>query len=233
MVGLCYASDMSVLVLIRHGQSQWNLENRFTGWTDVPLTARGEADTRQAAQVLREHGVKFDLAFTSRLQRASDTLRILLEELHQTDIPVVVDSSVNERHYGNLQGLNKAEIAEKYGQQQALLWRRDYFVRPPNGESIEDCVVRVTPFFTHYILPPVKEGKNVLVTIHGNSMRPMVKYLDGLSPEEAGKLELGLCIPYVYFFEEGTMVKKEIWEVPGIVTLGASQTQKEVKEGSV
>jgi 2,3-bisphosphoglycerate-dependent phosphoglycerate mutase len=222
-----------MLILLRHGQSQWNLENRFTGWTDVPLSERGAADCEKAGKVLQDRGVRFDIGFTSRLRRASDTLRIILKILGQEDIPIEIDSALNERHYGDLQGLNKAEIAEKYGQEQALLWRRDYFVRPPNGESIEDTALRVTPFFMHYILPLVQQGKSVFVAVHGNSMRPMIKYLDGLTPEEAGKMELGLCIPYVYFFEGKKMVKKETWEVKGVVTLGASQTQKEVKEGRV
>ncbi len=224
---------MSVLVLIRHGQSQWNLENRFTGWTDVPLSERGEADCEKTGKVLLERGYKFDCAYTARLIRASDTLKIILKVLEQEHIPVEFDSALNERHYGDLQGLNKAETAEKYGQEQTKLWRRDYFVRPPNGESVEDCGHRVTPYFKYSILPRVYEGKNVVVTASGNSMRPMVKYLENLTPEQTAALELGLCIPYVYEFKEDKMVRKETIEVPGILTLGASQTQKEIKEGRV
>ena len=224
---------MSLLVLIRHGQSQWNLENRFTGWTDVPLSARGEADSGKTGKVLLERGFRFDCAFTSRLLRASDTLRIILKILGQENIPTETDSALNERHYGDLQGLNKAETAEKYGQEQTLLWRRDYFVRPPNGESIEDCGHRVTPYFKYGILPRVYEGKNVIVTASGNSMRPMVKFLENLSPEKAAVLELGLCIPYVYEFKGEKMVRKEVIDVPGVLTLGASQTKKEIKEGKV
>jgi 2,3-bisphosphoglycerate-dependent phosphoglycerate mutase len=229
----CYACDMSTLVIIRHGQSQWNLENRFTGWTDVPLTDRGKEDAHRAGKVLKEKGFKFDTAFTSLLMRAADTLDILLEELGQKDIPVKVDSSLNERHYGSLQGLNKAETAEKHGQEQVSLWRRDFFTRPPDGESMEDCERRTTPFFTHYVLPLVHSGKNVIVTASGNSMRPMIKYLDGIIPEETAKLELGLCTPYVYTFEGEKMVNKETVEVPGIVTKGASQTEGKVEEGRV
>jgi 2,3-bisphosphoglycerate-dependent phosphoglycerate mutase len=224
---------MSVLVLIRHGQSQWNLENRFTGWTDVPLTDRGVADAHTAGKVLKVKGYSFDRAFTSRLQRASKTLDILLEELGQTGIPVEMDSALNERHYGSLQGLNKAETSEKHGQEQVSLWRRDFFTRPPEGESIEDCDRRTTPYFTHYILPLVHEGKNVIVAASGNSMRPMMKHLDRLSPEETAGLELGLCTPYVYHFDGNKMTKKETIEIPGIVTRGASQTEKNVQEGRV
>jgi len=161
------------------------------------------------------------------------TLEILLEVLGQTGIRVEADSALNERHYGDLQGLNKAETAEKYGQEKVTTWRRSYSIRPPGGESIEDCVRRTTPFFTHYILPHVYEGKNVLVTASGNSMRPMVKYLDNLKPEETARMEIGLCTPYVYTFEGEKLVKKEVLKVPGIVTLGASQTLKKIEEGKV
>jgi len=224
---------MSILILIRHGQSQWNLENRFTGWTDVPLTDRGVQDAHTAGKFLKSKGLQFDYAFTSRLQRASKTLEILLEELGQTDIPLEFDSALNERHYGSLQGLNKAETAEKYGQEKVSLWRRDFFTRPPNGESIEDCDRRTTPFFVQYILPLVFSGKNVIVAASGNSMRPMVKYLEHISPEETAALEIGLCTPYTYHFEGEKIVSKEVMDVPGIVTKGASQTEKNVKEGTV
>jgi 2,3-bisphosphoglycerate-dependent phosphoglycerate mutase len=224
---------MATLLLIRHGQSQWNLENRFTGWTDVPLTERGEADTRTTAKFIKSKGYRFDVAFTSRLQRAKRTLEIILEVLGLQDIPMEMDSALNERHYGDLQGLNKAETAAKYGQEKVLRWRRSYSESPPGGESIENCVKRTTPFFTHYILPHVHRGKNVLVAASGNSMRPMVKYLENLEPEETAEMEIGLCTPYVYFFKGKEMVKKEILEVPGVVTLGASQTQMKVKEGRV
>lgn len=224
---------MAILVLVRHGQSQWNLENRFTGWKDVPLSARGEKDAHRAGKVLREKGFRFDIAFTSRLIRASETSRILLEELGQSSISTVMDAALNERHYGSLQGLNKAESAAKFGQEQVYQWRRSYSMRPPEGESIEDCVQRTTPFFVEHILPRVFEGKNVLVTAHGNSLRPLVKYLENLSPEETASAEFGLCTPYVYHFEGKKMTKKETIEIPGIVTKGASQTEKSVEEGRV
>jgi 2,3-bisphosphoglycerate-dependent phosphoglycerate mutase len=222
---------MGTLILIRHGQSQWNLENRFTGWTDVPLTERGREDAALSAGSLAEY--KFDVAFTSRLQRAAETLSIMLKTLKQTKVPVIEDSALNERHYGDLQGLNKAEIAEKYGQEKVLLWRRSYATRPPAGESIEDCERRTWPFFKQYVLPHLVAGETVLIAAHGNSMRPIVKNLDNMTGDEVAVLEIGLCTPYIYTFEGEKMVKKEIREVPGIVTLGASQTQKSVQSGRV
>jgi 2,3-bisphosphoglycerate-dependent phosphoglycerate mutase len=223
---------MSALVVIRHGQSQWNLENRFTGWTDVPLTERGRTDARKTAEVLRDF--TFGAAFTSKLQRASETLTIILEALGQSDIPIVADAALNERSYGDLTGLNKAETAAKYGQEQVLLWRRSYKTRPPKGESIEDVGHRVLPFLESTILPEVRAGKNVIVVASGNSMRPILKLFDTLDDETAATMEVGLCTPYVYWFEGGTLVlRKEVRDVPGIVTKGASQTDSRVEEGRV
>ena len=222
---------MGTLILIRHGQSQWNLENRFAGWTDVPLTDRGRSDAKKTADVLRDF--HFDMAYTSRLQRASDTLRIILETLGQSSVPTTSDSALNERHYGDLQGLNKAETAAKYGQEQVLLWRRSYTTRPPNGESVEDVGYRALPLLRWVILPQIAEGKTVIVTASGNSMRPIIKWLDGLDDETAATMEVGLCTPYIYHFKGDKMVKKEVREVPGIVTKGASQTEAKVKEGRV
>ena len=225
---------MSALVLLRHGQSQWNLENRFTGWTDVPLTERGAQDARRAGKTLQEIGMQFDAAFTSKLMRAADTLKIIIEELAQ-DIPVTADEALNERHYGDLQGLNKAETAEKYGTEQVQLWRRDFYTQPPGeeGESMEDCEKRTLPYFLEHILPLVHAGKNVLVSAHGNSLRPIIRYLDNLTPEQTAKAEFGLCSPYVYTFDGETQLKKEEIDVPGIVTKGASIQEKTVEEGQV
>jgi 2,3-bisphosphoglycerate-dependent phosphoglycerate mutase len=222
---------MGQLILLRHGQSQWNLENRFTGWTDVPLTPQGEKDVATAASHLKEF--HFDIGFTSRLQRAQKSLDIILTTLNQKGIPVVQDSALNERHYGDLQGLNKAEIAEKYGQEKVTLWRRSYDVPPPGGESIKDCCYRVLPFFKWTILPRVYAGNTVLVAASGNSLRPMIQYLDKLDDEATGKMEIGLTTPYIYTFEGEQVTKKEIREIPGIVTLGASQTAKTVEKGTV
>lgn len=225
---------MGILVLVRHGQSQWNLENRFAGWSDDPplLTDRGRADARTCAEHLRDFS--FDIAFTSRLKRSSETLAILLHTLGRNGIPVVEDSALNERHYGDLQGLNRAEMAAKYGQEQVRRWRRGYGDRPPGGESIEDCVKRVLPFFRQYVLPHVIAGKSILMAIHGNSMRPIIKELERIEDGEVvAQLEIGLCTPYIYWFEGRRMVKKEVREVPGIVTKGGSLTEAIVTEGRV
>lgn len=222
---------MGVLVLVRHGQSEWNLENRFAGWTDIPLTKQGRKDAAMVASHLRDF--HFDEAFTSKLRRASATLTIILRELQQEGIPVTADAALNERHYGDLQGLNKAESAAKYGQEQVYRWRRGYRDQPPGGESIEDCVARVTPYFLAHILPHVHAGKSILVVAHGNSLRPMVKELESLSPLKTATMELGLCTPYIYWFHGKTLAKKEVREIPGIVTKGASQTESTVKKGRV
>jgi len=224
---------MGTLILLRHGQSQWNLENRFTGWTDVPLTDRGRQDAALSAKALKEF--RFDMAFTSRLSRATETLDIILRELKQTRVPVTNDSALNERHYGDLQGLNKAETAAKYGEEKVQQWRRSFFTRPPgvDGESIEDCERRARPFFTHYVLPHVVAGKTVILSAHGNSLRPIIKYLDNLDPETTATLEIGLCTPYIYTFDGERLTGKEMREVEGIVTQGASLKQARVQEGRV
>jgi 2,3-bisphosphoglycerate-dependent phosphoglycerate mutase len=222
---------MPSLVLLRHGQSQWNLENRFTGWTDVPLTPQGEKDAATAAEALR--GIPFHVAFTSRLRRADRTLHIVLNTLGLDALPVANDSALNERHYGDLQGLNKAETAEKYGQEQVKLWRRSYDTPPPNGESMADCEKRTKPFFLHYVLPHLEAGENVMLVAHGNSLRPIIIYLDKLEPEAAATLEIGLCTPFIYAFDGKTVTSKEIREVPGIITKGSSTTEKTVEAGRV
>ena len=175
----------------------------------------------------------FDLAWTSRLARAQETLTILLKALKQPTVPTMSDSALNERHYGDLQGLNKAETAAKYGAEQVQLWRRSYATRPPAGESIEDCERRTGPFFRQYILPSVIAGKTVIVAAHGNSLRPILKELDHLEPAAAAALEIGLCTPYIYWFEGDRLTKKEVREVPGVVTKGASITEATVEKGRV
>lgn len=222
---------MGTLILIRHGQSQWNLENRFAGWTDIPLTSRGMEDAAKTAKALT--AFRFDRAFTSRLIRANQTLDVILKELKQTKIPVEYDSALNERHYGDLQGLNKADMAKKYGAEQVQLWRRSFVTRPPNGESHEDCERRTKPYFLQYMLPFVFKGETVLVVAHGNSLRPMMRMLDKMEPEAAAKLEIGLCTPYVYTFEGEKLIQKNVLEVPGIVTKGASLTESAVQDGRV
>lgn len=221
---------MGTLILLRHGQSQWNLENRFTGWTDVPLTPQGEKDAATVAGSLKEF--TFDIAFTSRLIRANQTLDIILEGVGQSP-EIIMDSALNERHYGDLQGLNKAETAEKYGQDQVKLWRRSYNTPPPGGESMADCERRTLPFFKQYIWPHIQAGKTVIVAAHGNSVRPIMKFIEGMSEDAAASLEVGLVTPYIYTFDGDKMTNKEIREVEGIVTLGSSVTQKSVEGGRV
>jgi 2,3-bisphosphoglycerate-dependent phosphoglycerate mutase len=206
---------MGTLILVRHGLSQWNLENRFTGWTDVPLSERGMQDAATASAVLK--GMAFDVAWTSRLKRANDTLATILKGIGQEGLGIEKDTALNERHYGDLQGLDKGETILKHGEEQVKLWRRSYATRPPNGESMEDCERRVTPVFTQYILPLVEEGKTVLVVAHGNSIKPIMRYVEGLGQEEAASLEVSLTTPYVYRFEGAKMTSKETLTVKGIV----------------
>ena len=187
---------MGKLVLVRHGQSQWNLENRFTGWVDVPITPLGEEEAHRAGRELKD--VHFDIAFTSELLRAQQTLKIILEECGQPDLPTEKNAALNERHYGDLQGLDKAETARKYGEAQVLLWRRSFDVKPPNGESLKDTAARTLPYFYSMILPAAASGKNVLVAAHGNSLRAIVMGLDDLTPEQILKVEIGTCRPLIY-----------------------------------
>ena len=200
---------MGTLILIRHGQSQWNLENRFTGWVDVPLTDAGREEARRGAQFLQ--GVAIDRAFTSVLQRARETLRIVLEAIRQPDVPIEADQALNERHYGTLQGLNKAETAEKFGEEQVKLWRRSYDVPPPEGESLKDTAARTLPYFTTRILPRVRAGETILVVAHGNSLRSIVMELDQLSKEDVLQLNLETGAPVIYTIDErGKVLAKTV-----------------------
>ena len=186
---------MSKLVLIRHGQSLWNLENRFTGWVDVPLTEQGENEAQRAGKLLA--GQSFDVAYTSALTRAQRTLQIVLETMG-TQIPVIRDQALNERHYGDLQGLNKDELRKQFGEDQVKIWRRSYDTPPPNGEALKDTADRTLPFFERCIMGDIRQGKNVLVVAHGNSNRSIVMKLDNLSKEEVLELNLETGIPLVY-----------------------------------
>jgi len=190
---------MALLALVRHGESQWNLENRFTGWVDVPLTDKGRAEARRAGELLRD--IRFDCAFTSVLQRAIETLDIMLEVIGQQGIPIERDQALNERHYGDLQGLNKAETAKKFGEEQVHLWRRSYDIAPPGGESLKDTAARTLPYFEGKIMAAVQQGKNVLVSAHGNSLRSIVMKLDGLTKEQVLGLNLATGVPLVYEFD--------------------------------
>ena len=189
---------MAKLVLVRHGESQWNLENRFTGWVDVPLSEKGIKEAKQAGEKLKKTGLRFDVAYTSALERAQKTLDFMLDVLGQKDIPVYKDQALNERHYGELQGLNKAETARKFGDKQVHIWRRSYDIAPPKGESLKDTAERAVPYFESQILPHIRAGRNVLVSAHGNSLRAIVMELDKLTKEQVLELNLGTGVPIVY-----------------------------------
>ena len=198
---------MGHIVLVRHGQSQWNLENRFTGWVDVSITETGAREAHRAGRELK--GMTFDLAFTSELKRAQETLAILLQEVGQTGIPVAKDKALNERHYGDLQGLDKAETAKKYGDAQVHNWRRSFDIKPPNGESLKDTAARTLPYFKSQILPAAAAGKNVLVAAHGNSLRAIVMELEKLTPEEIMQVNIDTCRPMCYEIGlKGEVLKK-------------------------
>jgi 2,3-bisphosphoglycerate-dependent phosphoglycerate mutase len=195
---------MAKLVLLRHGESQWNLENRFTGWVDVPLSPKGEQEARAAGQKLA--GTKFDRAYTSVLKRAIDTLAIVLEVIGQTGLPIEKDKALNERMYGELQGLNKTETAQKYGEQQVKIWRRSYDTRPPGGESLKDTADRVLPYYEQHIRPQILAGKNILIAAHGNSLRALVMQLDKLSREAVLELNIPTGAPLLYEFDQAGKV---------------------------
>lgn len=187
---------MARLVLLRHGESQWNLENRFTGWVDVPLSPRGVQEAKDAGNKLK--GFTFDRAFTSVLSRANETLRLVLEALGQSDIPIEKDKALNERMYGELQGLNKTETAQKYGEAQVKIWRRSYDVNPPGGESLKDTADRVLPYFEARIKPHVLKGETILIAAHGNSLRALVMQLEELSKEQVLELNIPTGAPLLY-----------------------------------
>lgn len=208
---------MPNLVLLRHGESQWNLENRFTGWVDIPLSPKGEEEARRAGEKLKSF--KFDKAYTSVLKRANDTLYIVLKIIGQENIPIEYDKALNERHYGALQGLNKADIGRQYGEEQLKIWRRSYDVPPPKdktalnpdgiSESLQDTAARTLPYFESKILPDIRAGKNVLVAAHGNSLRSIVMKLDNLSKEEVLELNIPTGVPLLYVYDDnGNIVER-------------------------
>ncbi|MEK9904572.1 MAG: 2,3-diphosphoglycerate-dependent phosphoglycerate mutase [Rhodospirillales bacterium] len=223
---------MSNLVLIRHGQSQWNLENRFTGWKDVDLTKAGEEEAREGGRLLREQGFDFDICYTSVLTRAIRTLWIVLDEMDRRWLPVIKDWRLNERSYGGLQGLNKAETAEKHGLEQVMIWRRSFDIPPPSltaddsrypvddpryrnlpkeivplTESLKDTIARVQPYWEAEIAPKIRSGQRVLISAHGNSLRSLVKHLDGISDDEIPQLEIPTGNPLVYDLDENLKPK--------------------------
>ncbi len=219
------------LVLVRHGESEWNKLNLFTGWTDVDLSEKGHAEAAQAGKLLKEEGYDFDICFTSYLKRAIHTLNHILDEMDRNWLPVIKTWKLNERHYGALQGLNKSETAEKYGEDQVKLWRRSYDVKPPAldptderapknqatyrdedpsimplNESLETTVERVVPYYNEVIVPAMKAGKRCIIAAHGNSLRALVKYLDNMSDEEIINLNIPTGVPLVYEFDEDLKV---------------------------
>ncbi len=224
---------MSKCIMIRHGQSLWNLENKFTGWTDIALSEQGIKEAIEAGKNLKKANFQIDIAFTSVLKRAIDTLDYVLKEMNQTGVPIEKSWRLNERHYGALQGLNKKETALKYGDEQVHIWRRSFDVLPPLldqddprnpefdpiyqgiedlplGESLETCQKRVLPFWHSHIEPALRKGKNVLVVAHGNSLRSLIMYLDHLSKSEVLELELPTGLPVVYTFNEQVEVTSKV-----------------------
>jgi 2,3-bisphosphoglycerate-dependent phosphoglycerate mutase len=191
-----------LLVLVRHGQSEWNLKNLFTGWKDPGLTDQGVAEAHKAGEQLRDLKLNFDLAFTSVLSRAQKTLGIILEELDQTGLETFKDQALNERDYGDLTGMNKDEAREEFGEEQVHIWRRSYDIPPPGGESLKMTAERVLPYYKAEILPRVLSGKRTIVAAHGNSLRSLIMELEGLSPEEILKRELGTGTPIIYRLDE-------------------------------
>ena len=187
-----------LLVLVRHGQSEWNLKNLFTGWKDPDLTELGVKEAVAAGQKLKAQGLMFDVAFTSALKRAQRTLDLALKELGQTTIPITRDQALNERDYGDLSGLNKDDARKKWGEDQVLIWRRSYDVPPPGGESLKDTLARALPYYVQEILPCVLRGQRTLVAAHGNSLRALIMVLEKLSPEQILKRELATGVPIIY-----------------------------------
>lgn len=195
----------SYLVLVRHGQSEWNEKNLFTGWKDPKLTPRGIDEAIKAGKELKEAGYSFDKMFTSDLFRAQDTGRIILEQMDIPSIEVIKDVSLNERNYGDLAGLNKDEARKKWGEDQVHIWRRSFDVPPPGGESLKDTAERVLPYYKENIIPELIEGLNILVAAHGNSLRALVMELEEISSEEIVELEISTGVPLVYKFEKNNI----------------------------
>ncbi|EJF84911.1 2,3-bisphosphoglycerate-dependent phosphoglycerate mutase [Bartonella elizabethae Re6043vi] len=199
------------LVLIRHGQSEWNLKNLFTGWKDPDLTEKGHAEAIAAGKKLKESGLKFDIAYTSALQRAQKTAQHILEQMGQSDLEVIKTSALNERNYGDLSGLNKDEVRQQWGQEQVQMWRRSYTIAPPNGESLRDTGARIWPYYLYHIQPHILRSQTVLMAAHGNSLRALIMALEGLSSEEIISQELATGIPILYTFNpDSTIASKTI-----------------------
>ena len=204
-------SGAPLLVLVRHGQSEWNLKNLFTGWKDPDLSPLGVEEARNAGRRLKARGLSFDTCYTSALTRAQHTLDLMLEELGQQGLPITRDQALNERDYGDLCGLNKDDARERWGAEQVHLWRRSYDVQPPGGESLKDTVARALPYYCQHILPAVLRGERVLVAAHGNSLRALVMVLDGLTPATIPTMELATGVPLVYRLKaDSTVASKDV-----------------------
>jgi len=199
-----------LLVLVRHGQSEWNLKNLFTGWRDVDLTEAGVAEARAAGRKLKAQGLSFDVAYTSALKRAQRTLDLMLEEMGQDGLPIVRDQALNERDYGDLVGMNKDDARKKFGAEQVHIWRRSYDVPPPGGESLKDTVARALPYYVQEIQPRVLRGERVLISAHGNSLRALIMVLERLTPEQILKRELGTGVPIIYRLNADSTVASQL-----------------------
>jgi 2,3-bisphosphoglycerate-dependent phosphoglycerate mutase len=195
---------MAQLVIFRHGQSIWNLENKFTGWVDVELSPKGIEEAKNAGSKLK--GYLFDYAYASDLKRAQNTLQLALETANHPPLAAVYDKALNERMYGDLQGLDKNDTAKKYGEEQVKIWRRSYDIPPPNGESLKDTAERVIPYFEQEIIPKLKAGKNVVIAAHGNSLRALIMYLEKMSPEQILEFEIGTAQPRLYNLDNNMQV---------------------------
>lgn len=204
-------ADDNVLVLVRHGESEWNKLNLFTGWRDPDLTEKGVVEAHKAGQLLKAAGIAFDVAYTSVLKRAQRTLGIILDELGQTGLVTHEDKALNERDYGDLSGLNKDDARKRWGEEQVHIWRRSYDISPPGGESLKDTAARTLPYYDAEIWPQVKAGRNVIVAAHGNSLRSIIMQLEGLSAEEILRVEIATGVPIVYQLDEnGRVTSKRI-----------------------
>ena len=198
----------SILVLVRHGQSEWNQKNLFTGWKDPKLTHQGINEAVEAGKSLKSEDMNFDIMFTSDLYRAQETGRLILKEMDQTDIPFVKHQSLNERNYGDLAGLNKDDARERWGEEQVHIWRRSFDIPPPGGESLKNTAERVLPYFESEIMPKIDEGLNVLIAAHGNSLRALVMQLENIGPEEIVKLEIATGDPLIYDCTHQTITRR-------------------------
>jgi 2,3-bisphosphoglycerate-dependent phosphoglycerate mutase len=199
-----------LLVLVRHGQSEWNLKNLFTGWRDVDLTEQGVKEAREAGRKLKAQGLVFDVAYTSVLKRATRTLDLMLGELGQTNIPILNNQALNERDYGDLSGLNKDDARKKWGEEQVHIWRRSYDIAPPGGESLKDTLARTLPYYNTEILPRVLRGERVLVVAHGNSLRALVMVLDRHTTETITQLNIDTGVPMIYRLNADSTVKSKL-----------------------